>query len=268
MSEQVEVQADNGVARKIMYGVVALFVIFVLYFSYQVHTRLGALEAKQKTAQEDFARQMAAAESHWKASTETLAERVGMTQKDLEDRAAALQRQQRLAESRLTQEQKKQQEAISGELTGVKSEVGGVKTDVASTRSELEATKAKLERAIGDLGIQSGLIATTREDLEILKHRGDRNYYEFTLNKGGSPTPVSTISLLLKKADRKKGKYTLNVTADDRTIEKKDRNMNEPVQFYTGRDRMLYELVVFSVEKDKISGYLSTPKGVPQPLAR
>lgn len=268
MSEQVEPQADNGLLRKISYGVLVLFTAFAVYFFYQLHTRVVALEAKQKMAQEDFARQMAAAESHWKASTETLAERLGLTQKDLDERAAALQRQQRMAESRLSQEQKKQQEALTGELSGVKSEVGGVKTDVASTRSELEATKAKLERAIGDLGIQSGLIATTREDLEILKHRGDRNYYEFTLNKGGSPTPVSTISLLLKKADRKKGKFTLNVTADDRTIEKKDRNMNEPVQFYTGRDRMLYELVVFSVEKDKVAGYLSTPKTAPQPLAR
>jgi hypothetical protein len=173
-----------------------------------------------------------------------------------------------LAESRLSEEQQKQKDALSGELSGVRTDVGGVKTDVASTRNELEATKAKLERTIGDLGLQSGLIATTREDLELLKHRGDRNYYEFTLTKGGAPVPVSTISLLLKKTDRKKGKYTLNVTADDRTIEKKDRNMNEPLQFYTGRDRMLFELVVFSVEKDKVAGYLSTPKTAPQPIAR
>src|SRR5262249_46171209 len=150
---------------------------------------------------------------------------------------------------------KKQQAAlgaVTGEVAGVKSDVGGVKTDVATTKTELEATKAKLERAIGDLGIQSGLIATTREDLEVLKHKGDRNYFEFTLTKHQSPTPVTTVSLQLKKADKKKSKYTLNVIADDHTIEKKDRNMNEPLQFYTGRDKMLYELVVFSVEKDKV----------------
>src|SRR5437879_13133971 len=54
--------------------------------------------------------------------------------------------------------------------------------------------------------------------------------------------------------------------ADDRTIEKKDRNVNEPIQFYTGRGRMLYELVVWTVDKNKITGYLSTPKGAPQPV--
>ena len=54
------------------------------------------------------------------------------------------------------------------------------------------------------------------------------------------------MSLELKKADRKKGKFTLNVLADDRTIEKKDRTLFEPMQFYTGRDKMLYEVVVMT----------------------
>src|SRR6185369_15524098 len=159
--------------------------------------------------------------------------------------------------------QKEQISAVSGEVAGVKTDVGGVKTDVATTRSELEATRAKLESTIGDLGVQSGLIAHTRDHLETLKHRGDRNYFEFTLLKGAKPQAISTVSLQLKKVDTKRGKYTLNVTADDRTIEKKDRNVSEPVQFYTGRDHMLYELVVWSVYKDKATGYLSTPKNAP-----
>ena len=151
-------------------------------------------------------------------------------------------------------------------MAGVKTDVGGVKTDVASTRADLEATKAKLASAIGDLGVQSGLIARTSSDLEILKHKGDRNYYEFTLLRGAKPQPVSTVSLQLKKADAKRGKFTLNVTSDDKTIEKKDRNISEPIQFYTGRDRMLYELVVWTVDKKKAVGYLSTPKNAPVPV--
>jgi hypothetical protein len=71
---------------------------------------------------------------------------------------------------------------------------------------------------------------------------------------------VSTVSLQLKKANPKKARYTLNVLADDRAIEKKDRTMFEPLQFYTGRDRQLYEVVVFTVDKNKVSGYLSAPK--------
>ena len=100
-----------------------------------------------------------------------------------------------------------------------------------------------------------------------MKHRGDRNIYEFTLHKGAKPQPVSTVSLQLKKVDAKKGKFSMNVVADDRTIEKKDRNVFEPMQFYTGRDRNLYEVVVMSADKNTISGYLSTPKNVPAPVS-
>ena len=80
------------------------------------------------------------------------------------------------------------------------------------------------------------------------------------LKKGDKPKPVSTISLQLKKVDAKKSKFSMNVVADDRTIEKKDRNVNEPMQFYTGRDRNLYEVVVMSADKNTVTGYLSTPK--------
>ena len=99
----------------------------------------------------------------------------------------------------------------------------------------------------------------------MLKHKGDRNYYEFTLSKG-QKKPVGTVSLELKKADPKKSRFTLVVLADDRSYEKKDRNVDEPLQFYSGKDPALYEIVVNSIgSKNTISGYLSTPKGAPAP---
>jgi hypothetical protein len=86
------------------------------------------------------------------------------------------------------------------------------------------------------------------------------------LLKGAKPQPVATVSLQLKKADVKHGKYTMNVTSDDKTIEKKDRNVAEPIQFYSGRDHLLFELVVWNVDKNKATGYLSTPKSAPVPV--
>ena len=50
--------------------------------------------------------------------------------------------------------------------------------------------------------------------------------------------------------------------ADDKKIEKKDKNLNEPLQFYSGRDRNLYEVVINAADKDVVSGYMSTPKNV------
>jgi hypothetical protein len=52
------------------------------------------------------------------------------------------------------------------------------------------------------------------------------------------------------------------VLSEDKKIEKKDRTINEPLQFYGGRDRSLFEVVVNTVDKDTVTGYLSTPKNV------
>ena len=249
-----------GIIKNVLLGILSAGLAFSLNSASDWSDRLKQLETRQASTEEKFGKQLAATQGQLREATA----KVGVTQKEIKTRSASLLAQQKESEVRLTEEQKKQQQALGA----VSTEVGGVKSDVASTRSDLEATKAKLEHAIGDLGIASGLIATTREDLDVLKHKGDRNYYDFSLTKGASPVPVSTVSLQLKKADRKKGKYTLTVLADDRTIEKKDRNVNEPLQFYTGRDKALYELVVFTVEKDKVTGYIATPKSAPKPVSR
>jgi hypothetical protein len=263
--EQIHEESHSNAGKWILIIVALLVVAGAGYAQYSTHIAIEKLTADLTGSQaqvKELQNRMQTAE----AEGETLAQQAGMTKKELAQRTAQLQAEQRAAASRLEQEQKAQITAVSGDIAGVKTDVGGVKTDVASTKADLEATKAKLSSAVGDLGVQSGLIATTRGDLEALKHKGDRNYYEFTLLKGAKPQPVSTVSLQLRKTDMKKGKFTLNVTSDDKTIEKKDRNVAEPIQFYSGRDHMLFELVIWTVEKDKATGYLSTPKGSPVPV--
>ncbi|HYG99532.1 MAG TPA: hypothetical protein VD837_10410 [Terriglobales bacterium] len=275
MADEYETSTGSKVLRNVLIAVAAVYVIASLYFIFETRGRVASLEKANQAANSDIktlAHRLGINENNLKASTEELGSKLGMTEQELQNRlatrAAQLERQQRASEQRIAAEHKTAIGAVTGEVAGVKTDLGTAKTDIASTRTDLEATKQKLERAMGDLGVQSGLIARTREELDYLKHRGDRNYYEFTLTKGARPTPISTISLELKKADQKKGRFTVNVLADDRKIEKKDRTMMEPMQFYTGRDRALYELVVMSVEKNKVSGYLSTPKNVAGPAAQ
>jgi hypothetical protein len=112
------------------------------------------------------------------------------------------------------------------------------------------------------MGVMSGLIARNHDDLEDLKRRGDRNYYEFTLQKAKTPQRVGPVQMSLNKSDQKKSKYTVTVLADDKSIEKKDKTAGEPVQFYVkGSARLApYEIVVFDVGKNQITGYLATPK--------
>ncbi|HEV3040585.1 MAG TPA: hypothetical protein VHA33_22670 [Candidatus Angelobacter sp.] len=270
MPETAQQESSGGgssMVRNILMAVGGIFIVVMVIFMIHVYGRFDDLERKQAASQEVVAKKIAEFNSQNQASLTALAQRIGMTQQELKRRAADLQRQERdvaakVAAQAAADEQTKQQiGAISGEVTGVKGDVGKVREDVSSTRTDLESTKSRLEHAIGDLNKHSEAIATTHDELEVLKHRGDRNYYEFTLTKGKQPTHVGTVNLELKKADPKKSRFTLNVMADDKKIEKKDRNINEPLQFYTGRDHNLYEIVINSVDnKNQISGYLSTPK--------
>lgn len=141
-------------------------------------------------------------------------------------------------------------------------DVNKLGTDVSGVKNDLDATKSKLERATGDMGVMSGLIARNHDDVEELKRKGDRNYFEFTIQKSKNPQHVGPVQVSLNKTDPKRSKYTVTVLADDKSIEKRDRTAGEPVQFYVkGTARYSpYELVVFDVGKNQITGYLSTPK--------
>ncbi|HYA97862.1 MAG TPA: hypothetical protein VEH49_07195, partial [Methylomirabilota bacterium] len=73
---------------------------------------------------------------------------------------------------------------------------------------------------------------------------------------------VGPVQISLQKADQKKGRFSITVFVDDRSVEKKDRTIGEPIQFYVkGAQRTSpYEIVIFEVGKDQATGYLSTPK--------
>ena len=148
----------------------------------------------------------------------------------------------------------------NAKIADVSTDVGGVKTQVSATQAELQKTIADLHSTRGDLGVQSGLIATNAQELQALKRLGERNYFEFKLAKTKVPQRVGDITLKLKSVDTKKNKYTVEVMADDKLTEKKDKNVNEPIQFYSSKARQPYEIVVTQVQKDLIVGYLATPK--------
>jgi chromosome segregation ATPase len=254
-------------------GVCLVLGIGSLTWCYQLQGRLRATEQKLADATQrnaTLANRLENTNARLTATSETLSRNVGATQQQIAARAQSImaaQRAQSAETARLVQQQQaaeKQIGAVSSDVANVKKDVGGVKTDVASARTELETAKTQLQRVVGDAGVMSGLIATNHSELEELKHRGDRNYYEFTLQKGAPPTLLSTVKLQLKKVDQKHSRYTMSVSADDRNIEKKDKNLDEPVQFYTGKSPVLFELVVNNIEKNKVSGYLSTPKGAPR----
>lgn len=251
----------NPVVRAILIVVAVAYMIGSIVFMVLAQGRINDLEKKQASAEQELGKKMNDAN----AQLRVLADKYGMSHKELSKKAAALQEQEKATETRLKADEestKQQIGAVSADVSGVKGDLGKVGADVAGTKTDLADTKTKLEHAIGDINKHSELIATSHDELEILKHKGDRDYFEFTLKKDKEPTRLSIISLQLKKTDSKKNKFTLYVLAEDKKIEKKDRTINEPLQFYTGRERALFEVVVNTVSKDTITGYLSTPKNV------
>jgi cell division protein FtsB len=261
---------NTGTPRWITVLFVILFVAVaaVGYFGYSAQSRLQTDLAKAQDQNKVISAQLDQANSRLadlKGHIEVTEQKVGMTQAELaraKSRAESILKEQTASDQKLTAQLSQVQKESEEKIGAVATEVGGAKKDIEATKNDLETTKGKLDRATGDMGVMSGLIAHNRDDLEELKRRGDRNYYEFTLKKTKTPQRVGPVQVNLTKTDQKKSKYTVTVFVDDRAIEKKDKTAGEPVQFYVkGASRMApYEMVVFDVSKEQITGYLSTPK--------
>jgi chromosome segregation ATPase len=146
---------------------------------------------------------------------------------------------------------------VSTEVGGVKTQVTAVKTDLDATRHDLEGTQRQLLDVRDTL---QAAVAKNAAELAQLRLKGEKDYFEFTIPKKGEQIKVEDIRLTLMKTDQKKGKYNLKVAVDDSSLEKKDRLVNEPIQFLVGQNRVRYEVVINWVQKDKAGGYLAIPK--------
>lgn len=280
MSDEEEVVAETPRTYSgALLGAIAVALLLGLgglIWTYTLNTKLASqqqelADAKAQNVKMDA--QLRETDERLNVATDELKTSLGLTQKQLDTRAQELgqreaREEQAAAKLATAQQQTAQQvTAVTNSVSDVKTDVGGVKTDVAKTQSDLASAVSQLTSMKGDLSSHSSLIARNEAELEVLKHKGDRNYYEFTLVKG-QKKPVGTVSLELKKADAKRSKFTIVVYSDDKEYEKKDRNLNEPMQFYSGKDPQLFEIVVNSVSaKNTITGYLTTPKGAPVPAA-
>ena len=113
---------------------------------------------------------------------------------------------------------------------------------------------------IGDAGVMSGLIATNHSELEQSEAQGRPQLLRVHPAEGRPADPALHRQAAAEEGGREAFPLHPDVSADDRNIEKKDKNLDEPVQFYTGKDPVLFEIVVNNIDKNKVSGYLSTPK--------
>jgi len=129
--------------------------------------------------------------------------------------------------------------------------------DVSGVKTDLDATKNSIQMARSEMGT---LIARNHDEIDQLRRMGQRDYYEFTVTRKAGAQKVGTVQVELKDTNTKKNQFTINVLADDKSFEKKNRSVNEPIFFYTGGSRQAVELVINKVSKTTAAGYLSVPK--------
>ena len=207
---------------------------------------------------------------------DTLGRRTGITQKELQSARALAQQIKQEQErtfkeidtqiaqkadaeqlTRIKQEAETKLGAVSTDVSTVRGDVTNVRSEVASARQELQSTRRELLDVHEQLRTQ---VAKNYSELADLRRKGERDFYDFDIGRKNSFQKVGDVNVALKRADPKKRRYDVLITVDDNRLEKKDRAVNEPIQFLVGKDRQRYELVVFTVGKDRITGYLSTPK--------
>lgn len=121
---------------------------------------------------------------------------------------------------------------------------------IDSTRQDLASARTEL----------TGSIAKTHDELVLLEKKGERNYYEFDLDKTGQFQRRGPISIRLRKANTKHDYADLELLVDDSKLSKKHVNVYEPVVFYPADDKVPVELVINSVTRNHIHGYVSAPK--------
>lgn len=232
-----------------------------------VHDAVTAAQAKEHEAMEEqLSSKVAAIENSsaqaleaMKTDLDQTAERMGSTGKQLQHARSLVTKLQKQQEDQANE--LKQEIATKAD----QQQVGALSEDVSATKTDLEQTKKAVNDTKSDLGMarsQFGtLIARNHDDLVQLRKMGERDYYEFTLPRNKQQM-VAGVGLVLKKANVKRHRFNMNLVADDMTIEKKDRTIDEPIFFSVKGSRSFYELVVNSVARDQIKGYISTPKGV------
>lgn len=121
---------------------------------------------------------------------------------------------------------------------------------IESTQQDLTSAKTEL----------SGSIARTHGELVALQRKGERSYYEFDLDKSKEFSHQGPVGIRVRKANQKNQYADLEILVDDVKLTQKHVNLFQPVIFYAADGQRPIELVVNSVRKNHIHGYVSEPK--------
>ena len=128
---------------------------------------------------------------------------------------------------------------------------------IAATQTQLDTTRGDLDNTRTEL---TGSVARTHDELVVLQKRGERNYYEFDIAKSKDFQHEGPLGVRLRKANTKHQYADLDLIVEDQTVSQKHVNLYQPAMFVTPGSPQPAEIVINSITKDRIHGYVSSPK--------
>jgi hypothetical protein len=241
--------APAGNSARWAIGMVVLLVLVIGgMFAYSVHQR--TLARQRELEKQQIEQELSLTRQQIDTVTAKLTALSQQQQQQMQLEAQRLQSQlqaQRAAAIRgsrvRTRAEEKRYKELQARLDQQNQAIDQTRTDLSSAKTEL-----------------SGSIARTHDELVLLQRRGERNYYEFDLDKSKQFTHVGPMGVALRKADTKHQFADLELMVEDTKLQKKHVNLFEPIMFYRPDTQTPVEMVINSVRKNHIHGYISEPK--------
>ncbi|HET9179545.1 MAG TPA: hypothetical protein VFQ24_14405 [Terriglobia bacterium] len=267
MDQNLNQHANENIPESSHRGLNPLWVAAVLFLCV-VAVAVGFIVQQQKVASQLSARndELTASLTQTKGQVQTLSSELNTLQTQQAAREKAAEEARRTAELRrehirhqagakkVVNRDDPRWKEVQGELAAHQKAIASTQEDIAKTRSDLQgnldSTRAEL----------NGSIAKTHAELVELEKKGERNYFEFDMTKANRFQRVGPIEVSLRKTNSKHQFCDLHVIVNDRELVKKHINVYEPVVFYTEQAGQPLQLVVNSISKNHMHGYVSAPK--------
>jgi hypothetical protein len=132
---------------------------------------------------------------------------------------------------------------------------------IAVTRDAMDKTRNDLQDKIAATDAElKGSITQTHEQVAQLQKTEEPTYYPFTLSPSREFQTVGPVQVGLRKVNARHGYYDLSLMLEDRQLDKKHVNLDEPVWITLSGRRQPAELVVTRIDKDQVQGYVRAPQ--------
>lgn len=146
-------------------------------------------------------------------------------------------------------------------------EMSLLQNNLAANHDEWKATANRLGDVVGQIDSQQNSIKKNETNVNYLMARARRTRVPFTLTKERRYQRVGPISMKLTATSVRNQHYNIRIIVNDKSVELKDRALNEVVQFFTSQSKYPLELIVSQIKRGEVSGVLVVPNDLSREMS-